>query len=111
MIGNMVTLSRRIAAFLGDSEYYELLPDGGADLDEVFMIVLFRAKDAQLNENLVQKINETRQMYVSGTSWKGDKAVRVAISNWMVDVERDFKVVTSILTHVAEGKEFKIENC
>ncbi|KAL4725418.1 hypothetical protein ACLX1H_007566 [Fusarium chlamydosporum] len=105
MIGNMVTLSRRIAAFLGDSEYYELLPDGGADLDEVFMIVLFRAKDAQLNENLVQKINETRQMYVSGTSWKGDKAVRVAISNWMVDVERDFKVVTSILTHVAEGKE------
>jgi hypothetical protein len=29
----------------------------------------------------------------------------------MVDVDNDFKVVTSILTHVAEGKEFNIEDC
>ncbi|KAI1053829.1 hypothetical protein LB507_007202 [Fusarium sp. FIESC RH6] len=108
---NMTTLSRRVAAFLRDSEHYDLLPDDGADLDEVFMIVLFRTKDPKLNEVLVQKINETRQMYVSGTSWKGEKAVRVAISNWMVDVDRDFKVITSILTHVAQGKEFKIEEC
>ncbi|QPC77617.1 hypothetical protein HYE68_008369 [Fusarium pseudograminearum] len=111
LIGNMITLSRQVAAFLRDSEHYELLPEDGAGLDEVFMIVLFRAKDPKLNENLVQKINETRQMYVSGTSWKGEKAVRVAISNWMVDVDNDFKVVTSILTRVAEGKEFNIEDC
>ncbi|KAL6363441.1 hypothetical protein LRP88_02855 [Fusarium phalaenopsidis] len=111
LLANMVTLSRRAAAFLRDSEHYELLPDDRADLDEVFMIVLFRAKDPKLNAELVEKINGTRQMYVSGTSWKGEKAVRVAVSNWMVDVERDFKVVTSILTHVAEGKEFDIENC
>ncbi|KAJ4022349.1 hypothetical protein NW752_000447 [Fusarium irregulare] len=108
---NMTTLSRQVAAFLRDSEHYDLLPDDGADLDEVFMIVLFRTKDPKLNEVLVQKINETRQMYVSGTSWKGEEAVRVAISNWMVDVDRDFKVITSILTHVAQGKEFKIEEC
>lgn len=111
LLANMVTLSRRVAAFLRDSEHYELLPDDGADLDEVFMIVLFRAKDPKLSAELVEKINGTRQMYVSGTSWRGEKAVRVAVSNWMVDVERDFKVVTSILTHVAEGKEFDIENC
>lgn len=111
LLSNMVTLSRRVATFLRDSEYYELLPDDGAGLDEVFMIVLFRAKDPKLNAELVEKINSTRQMYVSGTSWRGEKAVRVAVSNWMVDVERDFKVVTSILTHVAEGKEFDIENC
>ncbi|OBS29189.1 hypothetical protein FPOA_03126 [Fusarium poae] len=111
LIGNMIALSRQVAAFLRDSEHYELLPNDGAGLDEVFMIVLFRAKDHKLNEILVQKINETRQMYVSGTSWKGEKAVRVAISNWMVDVDNDFKVVTSILTHVAEGKEFNIEDC
>ncbi|KAH7193555.1 pyridoxal phosphate-dependent transferase [Fusarium flagelliforme] len=108
---NMTTLSRQVAAFLRDSEHYDLLPDDGADLDEVFMIVLFRARDPKLNEVLVQKINETRQMYVSGTSWKGEKAVRVAISNWMVDVDRDFKVITSILTYVAEGKDFNIEEC
>jgi hypothetical protein len=111
LFSNMTALSRQVADFLRDSEYYELLPDDGAGLDEVFMIVLFRAKDPKLNENLVHKINETRQMYVSGTSWKGEKAVRVAISNWMVDVANDFKVITSILTHVAEGKEFNIEDC
>ncbi|KAI6752675.1 hypothetical protein HG530_013427 [Fusarium avenaceum] len=111
LLGSVTALSRQLAAFLRESEHYDLLPDDGASLDEVFMIVLFRAKDPKLSDQLVQKINETRQMYVSGTSWKGGKAVRVAISNWMVDVAKDFKVVTSILAHVAEGKEFDIENC
>ncbi|KAF5659489.1 L-2,4-diaminobutyrate decarboxylase [Fusarium heterosporum] len=110
LLGNMIALSRQLASFLRDSEHYDLLPDDGAGLDEVFMIVLFRAKDPKLNGQLVQKINDTRQMYVSGTSWKGEKAVRVAISNWMVDIAQDFKVVTSILTHVAEGKEFDVSN-
>ncbi|KAM0340102.1 hypothetical protein ACHAPU_010675 [Fusarium lateritium] len=110
LLANTTALSRQLAAFLRDSEHYDLLPDDGAGLDEVFMIVLFRAKDPKLNDQLVQKINDTRQMYVSGTSWKGEKAVRVAISNWMVDVAQDFKVVTSILTRVAEGKEFDIDN-
>ncbi|KAF4501712.1 l- -diaminobutyrate decarboxylase [Fusarium agapanthi] len=111
LLANMTALSRRVAAFLRDSEYYELLPDDGANLNEIFMIVLFRAKNSTVNDELVQIINETRQMYVSGTSWKGEKAVRMAVSNWMVDVARDFRVVTSILTHAAEGKMFDINNC
>lgn len=106
LVSNMVQLSRRLAAFLRDSDDYELLPN--ADLDEVFIIVLFRAKNPELNGRLVEEINQTRQMYVSGTAWKGDKAVRVAVSNWKVDVERDFKVVTAILTAVAEGRPFDI---
>jgi glutamate/tyrosine decarboxylase-like PLP-dependent enzyme len=106
LVSNMVQLSRRLAAFLRDSDDYELLPN--ADLDEVFIIVLFRAKNPELNSRLVEEINQTRQMYVSGTAWKGDKAVRVAVSNWKVDVERDFKVVTAILTAVAEGRPFDI---
>ncbi|PNP80756.1 hypothetical protein FNYG_05884 [Fusarium nygamai] len=111
LLANMTALSRQVAAFLRDSEHYELLPDDGADLNEIFMIVLFRANDSTLNNELVQKINETWQMYVSGTSWKGEKAVRMAVSNWMVDVARDFRVVTSILNHVAEGKVFDINDC
>lgn len=105
----MVRLSRKLAAFLRDSEDYELLPSETADLDEVFIIVLFRAKKEALNGRLVEEINSTRQMYVSGTSWRGEKAVRIAVSNWKVDVERDFRVVTSILTAVAEGRVFDIE--
>lgn len=111
LLSNMTQLSRKLAAFLRDSEHYELLPDHEMSLDEVFMIVLFRARNSALNGELVEKINETRQMYVSGTSWKGERAVRMAISNWMVDVSKDYNIVTSILTHVAEGKQFDINNC
>lgn len=109
LVTQMVRLSRKLAAFLRDSEDYELLPSETADLDEVFIIVLFRAKKEALNGRLVEEINSTRQMYVSGTSWRGEKAVRIAVSNWKVDVERDFRVVTSILTAVAEGRVFDIE--
>ena len=111
LLANMVQLSRKVAVLLRDSKHYELLPDDGGSLDEVFMIVLFRAKDGVVNRELVERINRTRQMYVSGTSWKGEKAVRMAVSNWMVDVERDFKVVTTILNDVAEGREFDIKSC
>ncbi|KAI5462459.1 pyridoxal phosphate-dependent transferase [Mariannaea sp. PMI_226] len=111
LLANMTELSRRVAAFLRASVHYELLPDDNSSLDEIFMIVLFRAKDSALNDVLVEKINETRQMYVSGTKWNGQKAVRMAVSTWKVDVERDYQVVTSILTHVAEGKKFNLESC
>ncbi|KAJ6443301.1 tyrosine decarboxylase [Purpureocillium lavendulum] len=109
LVANTVQLSRRVAGYLRDSPHYELLPDAGAPLDRVFMIVLFRARDAALNDVLVERINETRQMYVSGTAWGGQKAVRIAVSNWKVDVERDFKVVTAILEAVAAAETFDIE--
>lgn len=108
MVTNMTLLSRRIASFIRDSPYYDLLPEGEWVVDEVFIIVLIRAKDKELNEVLVERINETRQMYVSGTKWRGEKAVRIAVSNWKVDVERDGAVVEGILSAVAEGRTFDI---
>ncbi|KYK60319.1 hypothetical protein DCS_01456 [Drechmeria coniospora] len=108
LVAAMVDISRRIAAFLRDSTHYELLPDGSASLDDIFMIVLFRAKDDMLNDVLVDRINETRQMYVSETSWGGSKAVRIAVSNWKVDVHRDFEIVAGILNAVAAGEKFDV---
>lgn len=108
MVTRMTLLSRRIAAFIRASPHYDLLPEGDWGMEEVFIIVLFRAKDGSLNETLVEKINETRQMYVSGTKWRGEKAVRIAVSNWKVDVERDGKVVEAILGAVAEGRQFDV---
>jgi glutamate/tyrosine decarboxylase-like PLP-dependent enzyme len=108
LLANMTRLSRHVAAYLRDSPHYELLPSENDSLEEVFICVLFRAKSAELNNELVQKINETRQMYVSGTSWKGEKAVRIAVSNWRVDVERDGRVICEILECIAEGREFDI---
>lgn len=111
MLSNMIDLCRRIAVFLRESPHYELLPDENAPLEGIFMILLFRAKDTTVNDSLVEKINQTREMYVSGTSWKGNKAVRIAVSNWKVDVDKDFLVVKGILTAAAEGRQFNIQDC
>lgn len=103
ILGRMVLLARRVARWIRESEAYELLPEGAWDLEETHMIVLFRARDEAVNEELVGRINATREMYVSGTSWKGRKAVRIAVGSWRVDVERDFDVVTRVLGEMVRG--------
>ena len=102
MVARMVGLARRVAEFVRDSPDYDWLPDASASLESVFIIVLFRARDKMINDELVQKINASGKMYVSGTTWDGEKAVRLAVSNWRVDVERDFAVVKSVLESVVK---------
>ena len=111
LVADMTRLARRTAAWLRASPHYELLPPVVAYEDDTFIIVLFRAASPELNDVLVQRINETRQMYVGGTRWAGQPAVRMAVSGWRVDVQRDLEVVTAILTAVAEGKEFDMSQC
>ena len=105
MLSRMVLLAREIAAYVRDSEAYEWLPAADADLESTFIIVLFRARDPALNEVLVDRINATGKMFVSGTSWGGKKAVRIAVGSWRVEVERDAAFIKGILTAVAEGRE------
>lgn len=97
MLARMVDLARRIAAFIRDSDKYDLLPDEAADIECTHIIVLFKAKNPDLNEALVGKINETRRMYVSPTKWNGENAVRIAVGSWRVDVEEDLAAVKLVL--------------
>lgn len=98
MLARMVDLARKIAAFIRDSDKYDLLPDEAtADIECTHIIVLFKAKNPDLNEVLVEKINETRRMYVSPTKWNGENAVRIAVGSWKVDVEEDLAAVRSVL--------------
>ena len=105
MLERQISLSRGIAKFLHDNEHYELLPqvEGSVSdiLESIYIIVLFRAKDEKLNEQLVAKIKASRKIYVSGTSWDGRPACRFAVSNWMVDVGRDLPIVKQVLLDVA----------
>lgn len=103
MVVRMVRLARQIASFIRDSEHYEWLPDPEASLELSFMIVLFRARDPALNEVLADRINASNKIFVSGTRWAGQKAVRIAVSSWRVDVDADLAVVQEVLTSVAEG--------
>lgn len=119
-----VRLARGISQFLHDSPSYTLLAQKQepiATLEEgintshlentsksvrfpnTHIIVLFRAEDDKINTELVNRINATRRMYVSGTKWEGKPACRIAISTWKVDIVRDLKLVTGVLEQVLKG--------
>lgn len=101
MLERQIRLAREIARFITSSPDYELLPDGTQE-DTIYIIVLFRAKDDKLNAELVQRINATRKIYVSGTQWNSQPAARFAVATWMVDVERDIKLIKDVLQEVVK---------
>ncbi|PYH46545.1 pyridoxal phosphate-dependent decarboxylase family protein [Aspergillus saccharolyticus JOP 1030-1] len=105
MLQRQVRLARMIAGWLYDHPKYNVLPAAGsreALLDQTYMVVLFSAKDDILNGGLANSINATSKMFVSGTSWDGRPACRIAISNWRAEEERDFALVTHVLQSVAD---------
>jgi glutamate/tyrosine decarboxylase-like PLP-dependent enzyme len=97
----MIRLARGIANIIKESEHYTLV-DEKADIEDINIIVLFRAKDDQLNEKLVNKIQASREWYVSGTKWNGQSACRVAVASWRVDVAKDLELVRRSLATIAE---------
>lgn len=104
MFANMVTLARRIALFIQSSEDYDWLPNAAASIEDTHIIVLFRAKSEDINNDLARRINESRRMYVSGTIWQGQRACRIAVASWRVDIEKDFAIVKDILTSIARNR-------
>ena len=110
MLQRQIRFARAVAAFIFDHPSYELLPENLDDKQmisqEVFIVVLFKAKDYNLNVDLVRMINEDNRIYVSGTKWKGQPASRIAVANWQVDEARDLalvkKVFESVLTNCPE---------
>ncbi|USP73153.1 hypothetical protein yc1106_00427 [Curvularia clavata] len=104
MLERQIQLSRGIAQYILESSEYELLPKKEAPreeiLDSIYIIVLFRAKNEELNKQLVNKIKTTRKIYVSGTSWEGRPACRFAVSNWMADADRDLPVIKQVLQEI-----------
>lgn len=106
MLERQIRLSRGIAKFILENENYELLPEArcgtavDAALRQIYIVVLFRARDDELNKVLVQRINATRKLYVSGTQWDGKPAARFAVANWQVNVERDLSLIREVLLGV-----------
>jgi glutamate/tyrosine decarboxylase-like PLP-dependent enzyme len=104
MLERQIELSRGIASFLLDHEDYELLPPSDRSKEDIlsgiYIIVLFRAKDEETNNNLVANIKATKKIYVSGTSWGGKPGCRFAVSNWQTDVSRDLPIIKDVLNQV-----------
>ena len=105
MLKRQIRFARAVAAYLYDHAEFELLPkhvySDRASIDRnTFMIVLFKAKNEALNDTLVERINASSKMYVSGTVWDNAPASRIAVSNWQVDPDRDLRIVKTVLENV-----------
>ncbi|KAF7304259.1 hypothetical protein HMN09_00827200 [Mycena chlorophos] len=100
LLEGQIALARRIARYIVDSDAFELLPND--NFAEVYMVVLFRAKDAKLNESLVARINTDTRIHVSGLpgGWRGKPAARIAVGSWRVEGEREFTLIVDILETV-----------
>lgn len=111
MLKRQIRFARAVAAYLYDHAGFELLPKhvygDRASIDRnTFVIVLFKAEDKALNDTLVERINASSKMYVSGTVWDDAPASRIAVSNWQVDPDRDFEIVRTVLeTILSEWSE------
>ncbi|KAI4662169.1 uncharacterized protein J4E79_004456 [Alternaria viburni] len=109
MLERQIELSRGIARYILETDGYELLPQHDTPQEDVvnsiYIIVLFRATDEALNNQLVNKIKATRKIYVSGTAWDGKPACRFAVSNWMTNAERDLPIIKQVLQAILSDKE------
>ncbi|KAI0182510.1 pyridoxal-dependent decarboxylase [Xylaria flabelliformis] len=104
MMERMVITARAVARAIQSCDGYELLPDASLNIeDDIHIIVLFRAKDDALNKVLVQRINEGNKWYVSGTSWDGKPAVRVAVSSWRADHKDAHDTVKESLVAISQA--------
>lgn len=106
MLERQIELSRAVAEYLEDSEHYELLAKVGDSREtailNIYMIVLFRAKNEVLNKELVNKVKDSKKIYLSGTAWEGKPACRFAVSNWQTDVKRDLPIIKQVLEDVID---------
>lgn len=108
ILQKQISLARCIAQFIQSEPALELLPRFPPSFrrvkeqwrERIYIIVLFRASNDDVNEELVKRINGTRRIYVSGTMWDGRPAARFAVSNWQVDVEKDLQLIREVLWSV-----------
>ncbi|KAJ6460918.1 pyridoxal-dependent decarboxylase [Mycena sanguinolenta] len=99
LLERQIALARRVGLYILNSTVYELLPND--EVNQIYMVVLFRARSGSFNAQLVSRLNASKQISVSGLPWKGQPAARIAVGNWRVDVDRDFGVIVKALEAAA----------
>ncbi|KIW73527.1 hypothetical protein PV04_01640 [Phialophora macrospora] len=116
MLKRQISLARRVTRWLIRDRRFEVLPGerAGESEDETvartYMVVLFRVRgesdgqgqgrDHNVTRELVQRVNQTGKIYITGTVWEGRSAARIAVSNWQTNVDRDGALIEDVLNEV-----------
>ncbi|WVQ75704.1 hypothetical protein IAR50_005334 [Cryptococcus sp. DSM 104548] len=113
IITRNVLFARKVAQYINSSPNYTLIntpppspPSSSIQPIIPSNIVLFSHKTFPAPE-LTARINATRKMYVSKTVWKGEGAVRLAVSNWRTGLEgeRDWEIVKEVLENAGKTEK------
>lgn len=94
LVEESISYARAVATFISESEEYVLLPDN--DINQISTIVIFKAKDEELNKQLNHRINSSRKVFVTGSAWNGEVAQRIAVSNWKITSEKSKRVISEL---------------
>lgn len=94
LIEESISYARAVATYIVNSDEYVLLPDN--DVSQVSTIVFFQAKDDDLNKQLNARVNSTRNIFLSPSSWNNKPALRVAVSNWKITSDKSSQVIKEL---------------
>ncbi|GAA5844534.1 hypothetical protein JCM5353_001301 [Sporobolomyces roseus] len=122
LVQRNVAFARQVDTFLRSHSKYDVLtptPDYSPNSNplsfKVLNIVIFApsssapARYREFTEDnpdpaatFLASLNSTNEIFVTGTTWRGRKAVRIAVSNWMTDEGRDLAIVKGVLDRVMQ---------
>jgi len=101
LVERSCALARRAAGQLGAHDGVELLNE--VVLNQV--LVRFRAADGDHDghtRRVVQRVQRDGTCWLSGTTWRGQAAMRISVSNWSTDEHDIDQSVRAILRCAAE---------
>jgi glutamate/tyrosine decarboxylase-like PLP-dependent enzyme len=78
-------LARRLADGLGDLDGVEVVNE------VVLNQVLVRVGDADLTDQVARRIQAEGECWLGATSWRGERLLRISVSNWSttpIDIDR-----------------------
>ncbi len=91
-------LARRLADRLDAIDGVEVVND------VVLNQVLVRVGDAATSERVERRVQESRRCWLGATTWRGERLLRISISNWSTG-ERDVDVGADEIARAREGGE------
>ena len=90
LVDRCCALARRLAAGLDELDGVELVND------VVLNQVLFRVGDADLTNRLERAIQDDGTCWLGATTWRGERLLRIAVSNWST-TEADVDLVVETI--------------
>ena len=73
--------------------------------DVVLNQVLFRFATDDETDDVLRRVQDAGDVWMSGTTWDGRRAIRVSVSNWQTTEDEIVKAVSELLSDPLKRRE------